>query len=124
MMTRRDVLTGLAVGAVVPFASAAVATAARAPAASAAPSEPFGYCFNTSTIRGQELGIVREAEVAAQAGYKGFEPWMGTLEKYVQGGGSLKDLGKKIADLGLSVESAIGFANWIVDDDEARRKGL
>lgn len=129
MMTRRDVLTGLALGTVVPLARVAVSAAAAAPAATtpatgASASEPFGYCFNTSTIRGQELGIVREAEVAAQAGYAGFEPWMGTIEKYVQGGGSLKDLGKKIADLGLSVESAIGFANWIVDDDEARKKGL
>ena len=121
MLNRRDVLLGLGSSAVAcPMLKAADET----PAKSATPREPFGYCFNTSTIRGQELGIVREAEITAAAGYRGFEPWMGTLEKYVQEGGSLKDLGKRIADLGLSVESAIGFANWIVDDDEARKKGL
>ena len=27
---------------------------------------------------------------------------------------------KRIADLGLSVESAIGFADWINDDDAER----
>lgn len=118
MLNRREVLTGLgACAAVLPALGLAAEQAGTT-------KEPFGYCLNTATIRGQDVGIVREAEIAAQAGYRGFEPWMGTIEKYVQGGGSLKDLKKKIADLGLSVESAIGFANWIVDDDEARKKGL
>lgn len=85
---------------------------------------PFRFCLNTSTIRGQELGIVREVEVTAQAGYDAIEPWMNAINKYVDGGGSLKDLRKRISDLGITVESAIGFAPWIVDDDEARRKGL
>ncbi len=121
MLNRREVLTGLGIGIAV---SPVLSLDAEIRAGEGASREPFGYCFNTSTIRGQELGIVREAEIAAAAGYRGFEPWIPTLEKYIQGGGSLKDLGKKIADLGLSVESAIGFANWIVDDDEARKKGL
>ena len=49
---------------------------------------------------------------------------MGTIEEYVKGGGSLKDLKRKIADLGLTVESAIGFPEWIVDDEARRAKGL
>ncbi len=49
---------------------------------------------------------------------------MRDLDQYVQEGGSLRDLGKRISDLGLTVESAIGFAQWIVDDPEARKKGL
>ncbi|MES2789763.1 MAG: sugar phosphate isomerase/epimerase family protein [Planctomycetota bacterium] len=121
MLNRRDVLTSLgACAAAIP----AIGWAAEPPVPVAPSKEPFGYCLNTATIRGQELGIVREVEIAAEAGYRGIEPWMGTLEKYVQGGGSLKDLGKKIADLGLTVESAIGFAQWIVDDEAARQKGL
>lgn len=84
----------------------------------------FRYCLNTSTIREQKLGIVREVEIAAQAGYDAIEPWMNVLHKYVQEGGSAKDLGKRIKDQGLTVESAIGFAPWIVDDDKARREGL
>lgn len=82
------------------------------------------YCLNTSTIRGQKVGLVREVEIAAQAGYDAIEPWMGTIHGFVKEGGSLKDLGKKIRDLGLTVESAIGFARWIVDDDAERAKGL
>lgn len=122
-LSRRDLLatTGLACGAVL-----AGSLPQTVPAAEPARSndKPFGYCLNTATIRGQELGIVREVEVAAEAGYDAIEPWMGTLDDYVKGGGSLKDLGQRIRDLGLTVESAIGFAQWIVDDDSARRNGL
>lgn len=88
------------------------------------PKEPFRYCLNTATIRGQEVGIVREVEIAAEAGYHAIEPWIGGIEKYVKDGGVLADLKKKISDSGLQVVSAIGFANWIVDDKDARAKGL
>ncbi len=39
-------------------------------------------------------------------------------------GGSLKDLKKYIDGLGLKVENAIGFAEWIVDDDAKRKAGI
>jgi sugar phosphate isomerase/epimerase len=42
----------------------------------------------------------------------------------VRQGGSLADLKMRIADHGMTVESAIGFAEWIVDDDARRAKGL
>jgi sugar phosphate isomerase/epimerase len=93
-------------------------------AAEPARSEPFAFCLNTSTIRGQNLPIVEEVEIAAKAGYQAIEPWINELDKHVQSGGSLKDLGKRIADHGLRVESAIGFATWIVDDETQRQKGL
>ena len=115
-LSRRELLatTGLACGTVL-----AGGLSQSVPAAGPARSKdkPFGYCLNTSTIRGQELGIVREVEIAAEAGYDAVEPWMRTLDAYVKGGRSLKDLGNRVRDLGLSVESAIGFAQWIVDDD-------
>ena len=95
-----------------------------APAAEPGKADPFDYCLNTSTIRGQNLTIVQEVEIAAKAGYQAIEPWIGELDKFVQSGGSLKDLGKRIADAGLRVESAIGFAKWIVDDPSERTKGL
>ena len=85
---------------------------------------PFRYCLNTSTIRVQNIGIVAEVELAAKAGYDGIEPWLRQLTTFKDQGGSLSDLKKRIADRGLKVESAIGFANWIVDDDEQRKKGL
>jgi len=87
-------------------------------------SEPFGYCLNTSTIKGQGLGIVEEAELAAKAGYEGIEPWVAELDAYTERGGSLEDLGKRFADLGLSVENLIGFFDWLVDDDAVRAKAL
>jgi len=85
---------------------------------------PFGYCFNTSTIRGQKLPLDKEIEIAADAGYVAIEPWVGKIDEYVKSGGSLTDVRKRIADLGLAVESAISFFQWIVDDDAARAKGL
>src|SRR6266536_2258218 len=57
---------------------------------------PFRYCLNTATIRGQKLGLVKEIEVAAQAGYQGIEPWIGTIEDFTKSGGSLKDVKKRL----------------------------
>jgi sugar phosphate isomerase/epimerase len=101
---------------------------------SAAPSQPgtlssssdggFQFCLNMATIRGQKLGIVKEVEVAAKAGYQAIEPWVDAIEEYKKQGGSLPELRRRIADLGLSVESAIGFPQWIVDDDVRRAQGL
>jgi sugar phosphate isomerase/epimerase len=119
-LSRRELLTTAGL--------ACAAWAGNLPQAQAQPAlaekKPFRFSLNTSTIREQKVGIVREVEIAAEAGYDVIEPWMGTLDEYVKGGGSLKDLGKRIADLGLTVESAIGFAQWIVNDDEARKNGL
>jgi sugar phosphate isomerase/epimerase len=82
------------------------------------------FCLNTSTIRGQELPLVDEVDLVADAGYDGIEPWIREIQAYVDGGGSLPDLKKRIADRGLTVESAIGFAPWIVDDDARRAEGV
>lgn len=107
-----------------------VAVAAQSARAAEKPAAPpnekafVKYCLNMSTIRGQKVGLEREVEIAAKAGYDAIEPWMGTISDFVKGGGSLKDLGKKIRDFGLTVESAIGFARWIVDDNAERAKGL
>jgi 2-keto-myo-inositol isomerase len=49
---------------------------------------------------------------------------MESISEYAKNGGSLSDLRKRIGDLGLTVESAIGFAEWIVDDDAKRAKGM
>src|SRR5712671_2419016 len=67
--------------------------------------EPFGYCLNTSTIRGQKLPLVQEAELAAKAGYQAVEPWISEVEQFQKDGGTLADLKKRIADLGLTIES-------------------
>jgi sugar phosphate isomerase/epimerase len=119
--TRRQLLSSAAVS---------TALAAAAPVSEAIAEETritlpkVKYCLNTSTIRGQKIPLADEVELAAKAGYGGIEPWMNEIQQFVNQGGKLDDLRKKIADLGLTVESAIGFAEWIVDDDERRQKGL
>lgn len=105
-------------------AAATVVANRQATAETKASTPPFRYCLNTSTIRGQNLGIVKEIEIAAKAGYDGIEPWIRELDEYVKQGGSLPDLRKRIADAGLKVESAIGFAAFLHEDEIERVKGL
>lgn len=84
----------------------------------------FIPCLNMATIMGQNLGFIKELEVASKGGFRAVEIWIPTLQKYLDGGGTLKDASKVIKDLGLAIENTIGFAQWIVDDDATRNKGL
>ena len=86
--------------------------------------QKFEFSLNMSTIMGQKLGFIKELEVAAQAGYKHCEIWVPTLETYLKSGGTISDARKRIADLGIKVQNAIGFAQWIVDDESTRNKGI
>ena len=122
-LSRRDVLGG----GVAAFAAAVVSPAAgeaQAPrAAGARPrpaNEPFGYCLNTSTIRGNNLDFAGVINAAAKAGFQAIEPWIREIDDYTSKGGTLEDLRKRIADAGLTVEDAIAF-NAFLDDDEGRR---
>lgn len=119
-MDRREWLAGTVAAGLLGGATSST----RSAESSKEPKSQVIYCLNTSTIRGQKVGLEREVEIAAKAGYNAIEPWMGTISEFVKSGGSLSDLGKKIRDLGMTVESAIGFARWIVDDDAERAKGL
>ncbi len=120
-MSRRDLLKTTSVATAGLLAGSATA---RAKSERKKGTDPFRYCLNMSTIRGQELSVTREVDVAGKAGYDAIEPWLGKLNDYKKSGGSLNDLRRRIEDHGLTVESAIGFARWIVDDDEQRAKGL
>ncbi|TBH76137.1 TIM barrel protein [Aquirufa nivalisilvae] len=117
-ISRRDVLK----------ASGATAGMALAPTFSQAQNIPskntFRLSLNLSTIMGQNLGFIKELEVASQAGFRSVEIWMPTLEKYLASGGTIVEAKKRIADLGLTIENAIGFAQWIVDDTTTRSKGI
>lgn len=86
--------------------------------------KPFRFCLNTSTIREQKLPLDQIVDLVADCGYDGIEPWIREIEAYRDSGKSLSDLKKKIEDRGLKVESAIGFAQWIVDDSAQRQKGV
>lgn len=120
MIDRRDLLV----------AATAMTAAASLPSSQSQGAEQRSeppvvrYSLNTSTIRGQKLTITQQVDVAAKAGYDGIEPWIRDIDTYVESGGKLSDLRKQISDSGLSVVSAIGFANWISDDDDQRAAGL
>jgi len=122
-LSRREMMVCASVGLGAAVTAAATSTSLSA-AETKPSSEPFSYCLNTGTIRGQKLSLDQEAEVAAKAGYRGFEPWVSGIQAHAERGGSLADLKKRIADLGLSAESAIGFADWINDDEAKRAAGL
>ena len=121
-LSRREALTGA--GLLVGTAIVGQGHLLGAEPASPSVQAPFRYCLNMATIRGQKLGIVKEIEVAAQAGYEAIEPWVDSIRDYIRSGGSLPDLKKRISDSALTVEGAIGFAEWIVEDDTRRSKGL
>jgi 2-keto-myo-inositol isomerase len=121
-LNRRQVLAASAAG--LAWSGSGV-QAAQTPAAAGSRATPrVQYSLNTSTVRGQKLSVPDQVDLAAKAGYDAIEPWIGDLRQYQQGGGSLNDLRKRIADRGLKVPSAIGFAEWIVNDDQKRAAGL
>ncbi|MBA4031634.1 MAG: xylose isomerase [Planctomyces sp.] len=119
MLNRRHFLATTSLAAGLSTAPQAFAETKATPSA-----KPFRYCLNTSTIRGQKIPLVDEVKIASEAGYDGIEPWINEIDTYVKEGGSLPDLNKRIADAGLTVESAIGFAAFLVDDPAQRQKGL
>lgn len=116
-LSRRSLLKagGLAVG-ISQFPTASKAS----PAAKYKPE----LSLNMSTIMGQKLGYIKEIEVAAAAGFRSCEIWMPTLEAYLKSGGTLKEARQRADDLGMKIQNAIGFAQWIVDDENVRAQGL
>ncbi len=88
------------------------------------PETKFRYCLNTSTISGQDPGLLRYIEIAGRAGYNGIELWIRDIQKYMDDGNSLKKLKKHIDDQKIKVESAIGFAPWLSGDENESRKGF
>jgi len=117
-LSRRGALAGLAGAAVL----------ASGGEARAQPAKPaFGFCLNTSTVRdkdGKSRPITELIGIAAKAGYDAIEPWVSEVNDFVKGGGTLKELRKRFADAGLKVPDVIGFAEWIVEDEARRKKGL
>ncbi|MCE9563387.1 MAG: sugar phosphate isomerase/epimerase [Planctomycetes bacterium] len=118
-VSRRDFFAGVAM---------TTAVAAQAPAADIPQKKPaFGFCLNTSTVRdkdGKSRPITELIDIAAKAGYNAIEPWSSEIEAHIKGGGSTKEIRKRIEDAGLKAADVIGFAEWIVEDEARRKKGL
>jgi 2-keto-myo-inositol isomerase len=86
--------------------------------------DKFKFSLNTSTISGQKLGVEKYVDIAARAGYDCMELWLPDLKVYLDGGGSLPRLKKLIDDSKVPVVNAIGFAPWMVDEEEKRNAGF
>ena len=84
----------------------------------------FRFCLNTSTISGQKPGLKGYIEIAAKAGYDGVELWVGEVKAYKEQGNSLPALKKLLDDSHIVVEDAIGFAPWMVEDEQQRIAGF
>jgi hypothetical protein len=54
----------------------------------------FRFCLNTSTISGQQLGLKRNIEIAAEAGYDSLELWVRDVQAYIDDGNTLESLNR------------------------------
>ncbi|MFN4146125.1 MAG: sugar phosphate isomerase/epimerase family protein [Runella sp.] len=116
MLNRRQTIATIA---------ATAGAAVFSPKTVAAPKPTdFIPCLNMSTLRGHKLGFVKELETASKAGFRSVEIWMDSLQEYLQKGGTIADAQKRLKDLGLTVQQAIGFAQWVVDDNATRAAAL
>ncbi len=89
------------------------------------PSEPFGYCMNTSTLsKSFDLTLVEQIDVIADAGFTGIEPWVRQIEAHLDAGGTLDELRQRIDDAGLEVSDIIAFFKWCDADKAVRRDAL
>lgn len=116
-ISRRRFLTSGAVAT----AGAAVTGAAPLPAAPSRRYQggvsPWPISLDTATIR-PVATLEEKIDIAAEAGYDGFEPWEGELQEYEEDGGNLETLGRAIADRDLSVPNVVALWNAIPPTQE------
>jgi 2-keto-myo-inositol isomerase len=118
MINRRTLLKSLALGATtLPLTAAFGATSPKK-------ETKFLFSLNTSTIRGQKLSLPQLIELAARAGYDGFEPWMMEIQTYLETGKSIASLKKLASDAGLQFFDCIGFPTWMSQDTEKSKTGF
>jgi 2-keto-myo-inositol isomerase len=118
MINRRTLLKSLALGATtLPLSAAFGATSPKK-------ETKFLFSLNTSTIRGQKLSLPQLIELAARAGYDGFEPWMMEIQGYLETGKSIASLKKLASDSGLEFFDCIGFPTWMSQDTEKSKTGF
>jgi 2-keto-myo-inositol isomerase len=117
MMNRRNALKTLGLATGLAFAPEIAFTEQKK-------ASKFKFCLNTSTVRGQNPGLQKSIEIAARAGFDSVELWVQEVKEYKVQQGSLKSLRKFLDDNHITVEDAIGFAPWMVDDEQKRREGF
>lgn len=118
MTTRRNLIKTLALS---PLAISAAPAFGKTPEKK---ESSFKFSLNTSTIRGQKLILPQIIELAARAGYDGFEPWMMEIQAYLQTGKSVASLKKLASDAGVEFFDCIGFPTWMAQDEEKSKTGF
>ncbi len=104
--------------------------AASAPVSEFLSPDSVRFSLNLGTIRNYNLNLKQELEVARDAGYRSVEIWFDRLADYTRDGSQefsktkLAELKKFLDNEGLTIEGGIGFASWIVDEDDRRAAGL
>src|SRR5690625_7450967 len=81
---------------------------------------PWPIALSTSTIR-PSGDIAEKVSIAAETGYDGIEVWEGELNDYEEAGGDLKELGRRIRDLGMDVPNVIALWEAIPPTQENGR---
>lgn len=120
MLNRREVLKLSGAASLAALLPSPLIHAAE-PAAS---KGPFRFCLNTSTISGQQPGLIKYIEIASKAGYDGMELWINDIKDYVAKGNTLQSLNTFIQSKNITIESAISFTTWMVDDEAQRKAGV
>lgn len=118
MLDRRELIKLSGAAALLSFMPSSFAHAA------ATSKEPFRFCLNTSTISGQQPGLLRYIDIASMAGYDGVELWTNDIKDYLSKGNSLQSLAAFIKSKNIEVYNAISFTTWMVEDDAARKAGM
>jgi sugar phosphate isomerase/epimerase len=128
-LSRRDLIKSAPLAAAASTLAAAGCTSTQQPAGQRKCKgryqngrSPWPICLDFATIRPSPT--VAKVRIAAAAGYDAIEPWEGDLHTFEQEGGNLKDLGKRIEDMGLFVPSVIGLWGAIPATREAFDKSL
>ena len=76
-------------------------------------AKPYRLALNAATISAYNLPIEKQIELVAKTGYDGIELWTKDITAYMEKGGKLPDLRKRLEDNNLVFENTIGFAAWI-----------
>ena len=122
-LTRRSFLTAAAAaGTILPLAGSAEEKSCKAEKRYQNNASPWPLVMNSSTIR--PAALEEKLKVTAETGWDGIELWINDLEDYEKDGGNLKELGKRIKDMGMYVPNIIGLWSCMPETKEAFEESL
>ncbi|MRI00060.1 TIM barrel protein [Kriegella sp. EG-1] len=82
---------------------------------------PVRLSLNTSTLMHYNLPVDIQIDMVAEAGFNGIELWMRDIQKFLENGGTTKQLKTKLEKNALTLENIIGFSKWCSDDALERK---